>query len=135
MSRATFAVDMWSMIGPARAAQAASNKPSDSIHSRSSALVTGNANGAMSITARNSSTVSKHSIGALRAIPRGSNPMMSKRARTRSENMNRPTAWMKSTPEPPGPPGFVKIEPIRFDGLLAGSRVIARRIVGPSGSS
>ena len=73
MSRATLAVDMWSMIGPANPAQASLIRPSRSIHRRSSARVTGKVNGATSTTPRNSSNVAKHSSGRLRATPRGSN--------------------------------------------------------------
>jgi len=133
MSRATLAVDMWSRMGPPRSAQALAQVRSAWTQTRSSARVTGNGNGARA--ARASSVVSKHCSGVLRATPRGSKLTRSKRARTSSEYRNGPTAWRKSTPEPPGPPGLKKIDPTRRAGSLAGSRVRARVILAPRGRS
>ncbi len=46
-----------------------------------------------------------------------------------------PIAWRKPTPEPPGPPGLKKIDPMRRPGPVAGSLVRARLIVAPQGRS
>jgi hypothetical protein len=74
----------------------------------------------------------KQRIGALRATPRGSKPMMSNLART-SGDQKAVAPRTKSTPEPPGPTGFTKSEPIRCAGLEAGSLIRAMPMVAPRG--
>ena len=129
MSRATLAVDMWFRIGPPHSAQARSAW----IQTRSSWRVTGNGNGARAATA--SSVVSKHCRGVLRATPRGSKLTRSNRARTCGEYSSRPIACRKSTPEPPGPPGLKKIEPMRAPGPDAGKAGQGEADLGPRGLS
>jgi hypothetical protein len=124
---------MWSMMAPARRAQARASRRSDRTQVRSSWRVTGNAN--RGSTANAWSRSSKHRSGVLRMTPRGSNPTRSKRARTSSENRTSAAARTKSTPEPPGPPGLRNSEPILRAGSVAGCLMSASEIRSPSGWS
>src|SRR5487761_2519882 len=80
------------------------------------------------LTATRAWMVLWHTIGELWPTPRGSNATRSKWLRISGA---RPGAqlWRKSIAEAPGPPGLASREPIRCEGLVAGNRVNARRIV------
>ena len=99
----------------------------------SSAGVLGNANGVK--IGAHCLLFPKQRSAVLRLTPRGSNPTRSNRARTSSVKRKGPAKSVKSTPEPPGPPGFRNSEPIRAAGLVAGRRTSASEIVAPFGWS
>jgi hypothetical protein len=108
---------------PAGALAGVDEKRSASIQISSSSGVSGNANGVNH--GPHSSALRKQRRGVLRLIPRGSKPTRSNRARTssgKSPDANR----TKSTPEPPGPPGFTNSEPIRRFSSAAGRRIRKR---------
>ena len=62
------------------------------------------------------------STGVDSPTPRGSKPTRSKRAFT-SSGSSSTRKWTDSIPEPPGPPGLTKSEPIRVASSVAGCRV------------
>ena len=70
--------------------------------------------------------------GVLRLVPRGSNPMRSKRLRSALKIGDRPAKATKSTPDPPGPPGLRNSDPMR-SGPVAGSRSSAMVAVPAAG--
>ena len=69
----------------------------------------------------------------LAPTPRGSQPTKSKRW-VAIASAGGGAVRTKSTPEPPGPPGLAKSEPIRRAGSAAGLRISARSIVRPCGA-
>src|SRR5262249_33997037 len=75
----------------------------------------------------------KQRIGALRATPRGLKRTMSNLARIFGDQKAVAAPRTKSTPEPPGPPGFTNSEPIRCAGSVGGSLIGAMPMVAPRG--
>ncbi len=124
---------MWSAIAPPFFWHVALSRVSSAATSASSSAVIGKAKGGK--TEKDSSRDRKHSNGELLMMPRGSNPTRSKRARTSSLKRNGPAPSTKSTPDPPGPPGLRKIEPILAAGSVAGSRTSDSEICVPPGTS
>src|SRR5439155_26680273 len=98
----------------------------------SSSVLRGNANGVNNGV--HCLAFPKHQSAVLHATPRGSKPTMSNQARTSPEKRNGAAKRAKSTPEPPGPPGLMKIDPIRRAGSAAGSLTTAIEIAAPTGS-
>jgi hypothetical protein len=64
-------------------------------------------------------------------MPRGSNPTWSNRALTAPVNVS--DCFTDSTPEPPGPPGSMRIDPMRLAWSFAGRRASPMWIFSPFG--
>ena len=77
----------------------------------------------------------KHWTAVLAPTPRGSNPTMSKRARTLAEKIRAASCGRSLVPEPPGPPGSQNNVPIRLAGSVARCLANARLILSPRGCS
>jgi hypothetical protein len=72
----------------------------------------------------------EQSTGELRPTPRGSIPTMSNRLRTSApKKVGAPK--VKSTADPPGPPGLTSRAPIRWAGSVARRRAMVSMIFGP----
>jgi hypothetical protein len=106
MSRATSAVLMWSMIAPPRWSQASARYPSAAATTATPANVNGSSSQNAGSHCRG---VPKQRNGVLRAMPLGSKPTTSNRARS-SGGKSAAIARTRSTPEPPGPPGFISAD-------------------------
>jgi hypothetical protein len=74
----------------------------------------------------------EQSTGELRPTPRGSIPTMSNRLPT-SGPKNDVAPNVKSTAEPPGPPGLTSSAPIRRAGSVALRRAMVSTVVAPCG--
>ena len=80
-----------------------------------------------------SASVSQSMTGSLAPMPRGSNPMRSKRCVIGLSARPDPSAAANPVPDAPGPPGLSSSDPMRSP--VARWRSTAIRAVSPSGSA